>query len=750
MTDKPATPRTPDGPEPAVTVADKPSSGTTSPAGQGSTETPQPWTAGWQAAATMSPVRPMSPLPPPPPPIPQRRQRVARPAGVLPAAAVAGIVGATVIPVDRPGIGWLLAGGVITGALCVVDYRARSRNTHDGSAASATETAENGAAEADSTTPRMPATATEPPSAPEYPTIAAATPATITPANSPTFAQPTTPANDTRKAMETGTAGEATGEDQEPVGNAQAAASTSAVEGSADPEADSVPSTDEGNVAAKLPASVGESSRTTESSRETSADAVDAADTDDSAAAAPGSSSPAVAASHTPSAEAGKPSPATPPGEYSRTAPDNASAQKQAQGADAATGRGNAPSAEPVTARDRLWWTVAALVLLGVGTVRAAGWLFVLCVLAACVAGSLAVLGRRTSRGIVHDMVAVPFASFGAVPWAFSGLREARPAQLSSVRRYGVSVAATVALLVVFVPLLGGADATFADLLSGLVPTVDAATAWQWILLFGVVAVGALGALYLLAGPPAAAAVSPRPARLWSRSEWVLPVGALTVLFGVFVGAQFVALFGGDDYVQRTAGLTYAEYARSGFWQLSAVSILTLAVILAVLRWSSHETAADRRWLRILLSAVSVLALVIVGSALARMWTYQQAYGFTVLRLLVEVCELWVGLVYVLVLVAIARLRWSWVPRAAVGTALGTLIALAVLNPEHLVAERNIDRWEHGKRLDTAYLSDLSPDIIPALTQLPPELRTEIEDPIRADLDDDHWWSWNFSRSSAR
>lgn len=713
MTDKPATPRTPDGPEATVTVADKPSSGTTSPAGQNSTDTPQPWTAGWQAAATMSPVRPMSPLPPPLPPAPQRWQRVARPAGVLPAAAVAGIVGATVIPVDRPGIGWLLAGGVITGALCVVDYRARSRNTDDDAPASATETAESGAVEAHSTTPPMPAT------------------------------------------------GEATAEvqaaAQEPAGNAQAAASTSAVEGSADVEADSVPSTDEGHVAAKLPASVRGSSRTTESSRETSAAAVDATDTDrpavvdkDSAAAAPGSSSPAVAAGHTSSTEAGKPSLATPPGESSRTAPDNASVQKQAQGADDATGRGKAPSAEPITARDRLWWTVAALVLLGVGTVRAAGWLFVLCVLAACVAGSLAVLGRRTSRGIVHDMVAVPFASFGAVPWAFSGLREARPAELSSVRRYGVSVAATVALLVVFVPLLGGADATFADLLSGLVPTVDAATAWQWILLFGVVAVGALGALYLLAGPPAAAAVSPRPARLWSRSEWVLPVGALTVLFGVFVGAQFVALFGGDDYVQRTAGLTYAEYARSGFWQLSAVSILTLAVILAVLRWSSHETAADRRWLRILLSAVSVLALVIVGSALARMWTYQQAYGFTVLRLLVEVCELWVGLVYVLVLVAITRLRWSWVPRAAVGTALGTLIALAVLNPEHLVAERNIDRWEHGKRLDTAYLSDLSPDIIPALTQLPPELRTEIEDPIRADLDDDHWWSWNFSRSSAR
>ncbi|MBC7302457.1 MAG: DUF4173 domain-containing protein [Nocardia sp.] len=397
-----------------------------------------------------------------------------------------------------------------------------------------------------------------------------------------------------------------------------------------------------------------------------------------------------------------------------------------------------------------MWWAAASMLLLAVGTVRAAGWLFVLCVIAACVAGSLAVLGRRSVRGIAHDMFAVPLASFGAVPWAFSGLRESRALGTSTVRRYGVSVAVTAALLVVFVPLLGGADATFAKLLNGLVPTVDGPAVWQWIFLFVIVTVGVLGALYLLAGPPARATDSVRPVRLWSRSEWMLPVGALTVLFAVFVGAQFVALFGGDDYVQRTAGLTYAEYARSGFWQLSAVSILTLAVILAVLHWSAHDTAADRRSLRVLLSAVSVLALVIVGSALARMWTYQQAYGFTVLRLLVTMCELWVGLVYVLVLVAIARLRWSWVPRAAIGTALATLLVLAIVNPEHLVAERNIDRWETSERLDADYLSTLSPDVLPALDPLPAHLRTRIETPILDDLDSDHWWSWNWSRSSAR
>ncbi|MGW4631965.1 DUF4153 domain-containing protein [Nocardia sp. NPDC004415] len=597
--------------------------------------------AQWQSSTSMPP---MPPPPPPMPRVPARWQRVARPAGVLPAAALAGIVGASVLPMDRPGIGWLVTGAAVTAALCAVDHRARTRPATDSA-------------------PSTPAPSDPKPTAPQ-PTGASVTPTGTSAATKP----------DRAVADTTGTS-----------------LPTKAVDASAGP----VPDKD--------------------------------------------------------SAVEGDPAGGTGPDEK-RPATDPAlPLTAVAPGMPGSLTGGPVSGAVRPGWRDRVWWAAAALVLLGVGAVRAAGWLFVLCVLGAVVAGSLAVLGRRSARGTVYDMLAVPLAVFGAVPWAFSGVRaaQARPAK-AGWQRYGVSVAATAALLVVFVPLLGGADATFAGLLSGLVPEVDGASAWQWILLFGAVGAGALGALYLLAGPPEAATAAARPRRLWSRGEWVLPVGALVVLFGAFVGAQFVALFGGDDYVQRTAGLTYAQYARSGFWQLSAVSILTLGVIFAVLHWSAQDSAADRRWLRVLLSALSVLTLVIVGSALGRMWTYQQAYGFTVLRLLVQLCELWVGLVYVLVLVAIARLRWSWVSRAAVGTALGTLIALAVVNPEGFVADRNIARWQDGERLDTVYLRQLSPDVLPALRELPDPLRTDIETPILADLDSEPWWAWNFSRSTAR
>ncbi|WP_459549841.1 DUF4153 domain-containing protein [Nocardia sp. X0981] len=401
--------------------------------------------------------------------------------------------------------------------------------------------------------------------------------------------------------------------------------------------------------------------------------------------------------------------------------------------------------------RERLWWTAAALALLAVGTFRAAGWLFVLCVAAAAVAGSLAVVGRRSAEGVWRDATAVPAAAFGALAWVYAaqgGLRDGAGARR---RRLGVSVAVTLILLAVFVPLLTGADALFAAFVDGLVPRMDGTTATRWVVVFALAGTGSLSAMYLLAATPAPAGAHPKvPPRTLTRPEWGLPVGALTVLFALFVGTQLVALFGGDDYVQRTAGLTYAEYARGGFWQLSAVTVLTLAVILPVLHRAVRDSAADRLWLRVLLCAISGLTLVIIASALGRMWTYQQAYGFTVLRLLVGTCELWLGIVYVLVMIAVLRLEATWLPRSALGTAVAALLTLAVLNPEALVASENIDRWQRGKELDVAYLAGLSVDIVPALDRLPESIRVDLHNRLTRRLDEDTWNSWNLGRARAR
>jgi hypothetical protein len=123
------------------------------------------------------------------------------------------------------------------------------------------------------------------------------------------------------------------------------------------------------------------------------------------------------------------------------------------------------------------------------------------------------------------------------------------------------------------------------------------------------------------------------------------------------------------------------------------------------------------------------------------MHVYEEAYGFTRLRLLVSVFEGWLGLVVLMVLGAGLRLRGSWVPRAVLLSGAAALLSLAALNPDGYVARHNLDRFAETGKIDATYLSGLSADAVPALqragcaTQLP--------------VADDDWLEWNLGRARA-
>ncbi|MGW0435324.1 DUF4153 domain-containing protein [Micromonospora sp. NPDC003197] len=419
---------------------------------------------------------------------------------------------------------------------------------------------------------------------------------------------------------------------------------------------------------------------------------------------------------------------------------------------------GQQPSAaQPVVRRtriglDRVVWAAATVALIGVGTVRAAGWLFVLCVLTAGVTACLAVTGGRSLGGMLYGAWLPVVAVFRAMPWTARGMNRTGPRTRGySVGRLLATVAVSVGLLVVFGALFASADAAFADLLSGLLPTLSVDDLGRWFFLFPIMLVALLGAAHLLTAPPDLTGLEGQPARV-RRLEWALPVALLDLLFAAFVLVQITVLFGGSRHVLAEAGPTYAEYARGGFWQLLIVSGLTLLVIAGATRWAPRNTRADRIVLRLLLGVLALLSLVIVASALYRMNVYTQAYGATRLRLLVFACELWLGVIFVLVLLAGIRLRATWLPRLVLGTAVLTLLGLAGLNPDRFIAEQNIDRYERTGNLDVYYLSQLSADAVPALERLPNEIRSCVVDSVAARLryEPDDWRRANLGRSRAR
>jgi hypothetical protein len=398
---------------------------------------------------------------------------------------------------------------------------------------------------------------------------------------------------------------------------------------------------------------------------------------------------------------------------------------------------------------ERYAWSAATVALFAVGLFRSAGWLFILCLLTATVTGALALTGGRSVRSISAGYFMQLFAAFRAVPWLATGGRRIGHRDGRNLRVVLMTTVSAL-LLLVFGGLFASADPAFADVLSAIVPDFSGPALSRWILLFGLTCMIVGGAAFLRANPPRLSEWDGTEGPTVNRLEWAVPLGLLVVLFTGFVAVQLTVLFGGDRHVLSTDGLTYANYARGGFWQLSFVTGLTLVVLAGAARWAPRRTAADRVLLRSILGALAVLTLVIVASALMRMNLYAETYGLTRLRLLVACCELWFGLVLLLVLVAGIRVRAAWLPRVAIAGGVATLLGLAIANPDGMIASYNI---KQNHTVDVLYLESLSPDAVPALTALGQPLRECTLGSAYYKMSQesaDGWRGWNLGRERAR
>jgi hypothetical protein len=217
-------------------------------------------------------------------------------------------------------------------------------------------------------------------------------------------------------------------------------------------------------------------------------------------------------------------------------------------------------------------------------------------------------------------------------------------------------------------------------------------------------------------------------------TDWITLLVTVDAVFALFVGVQLFTFFGGRRHVLAVTDLTFAEYARSGFWQMLAAATLTGLVIAA--SWIGGRSAPGRRcmWFKILASVLVGLSLVVLASAFQRLVLYETEFGYTWPRLIPHAGILLTAALLTCGLVAILTGRTTWLPTAALGLGLLTLVGLNVLDPEAFIAERNIARLARGYELDTVELASLSADAAPAIMTALPELDPPIGEQVERDL----------------
>jgi hypothetical protein len=377
-----------------------------------------------------------------------------------------------------------------------------------------------------------------------------------------------------------------------------------------------------------------------------------------------------------------------------------------------------------------------ALVLSSFAVLRDAGWVVAIDLTAAWLAAAVAAVGPRRAA------LVAPFARLNDLPTVMP--REA--GRLAPAFR-GAFLGGF--LVVPFAALFFAADAAFAEL-GGRIPLPSGASLPLRVVIFAVVLAATLGLALAARRPPERR--EPRERGRLTPVEWAIPLACLVTLFTAFVAVQLAVLFGGHDHVLETAGLTYAEYAREGFWELLLAGALTLTVIGLAVRVAGAPGRGHRLLLKALLGALCLLTLVVLASALHRLRLYEDAYGLTRARLSAEAVAVWLGGAFVLVSVAgvVRGVRGRFAELAVGGTA-AALIAFSAADPDELIAERNAEHWRETGRIDVVYLSGLSADAVPALAALPEPLRGDALQPLAAELgDDEAWSSANLSRAHAR
>lgn len=327
----------------------------------------------------------------------------------------------------------------------------------------------------------------------------------------------------------------------------------------------------------------------------------------------------------------------------------------------------------------------------------------------------------------VHAAGAILLLVYGDVRWS-EVPREGVARHLVAVGR-GLLVA--VPLLLVFGGLFVAADAVF----EGFVRDYLAIDLWSIVRhLFVTATLAWIAAGWLrqvFVSEPVAPPSAGRPALLTLGTiEVGIILGLLDALFLAFVVVQFRYLFGGAPVVEASSTLTYAEYARRGFFELNAVAALLLPLLL-VADWAARkETARERRLFTLLASLLIVLLLVVVASALQRMRLYTDEFGLTELRLYTTAFMLWITLTFGWFVATVLRGRRERFMLGSLVAGLGILAGLNVLNPDGTIAAVNAGRQNAPsvavRAFDSRYVLSLSADAVPTVVETLP-LMTEAD-----------------------
>lgn len=344
--------------------------------------------------------------------------------------------------------------------------------------------------------------------------------------------------------------------------------------------------------------------------------------------------------------------------------------------------------------------------------------------------------------------------------------RKPSSTKTSVVSKVIVGLIISVPLVAVVVGLLSEADQVFGHLMGNITELFIKINIGDFVaqliigLLIAIIAFSYLWSLYNKKDRSTTRVIedSFEIRKIWDPIIIMTMLLSVNLIYVIFTGIQFTYLFGSIGAL-LPEGVTYAEYARRGFFELVAVTIINVGILTSIINFTKNDNVIIARVLKILNSLLIVSTMVMLLSAHFRMSLYEKEYGYTYLRVFTHAFMIFIFVILVATLIKVWMKKFSLL-KSYIVVALIAYLSINYFNVDAFIADNNIRRFEanNGKMIDIYYINSLSDDAVPYMVKLLDNQNEQVAVKVKNNLisrkiklaSKNDWQSFNLSKYRAK
>ena len=196
-------------------------------------------------------------------------------------------------------------------------------------------------------------------------------------------------------------------------------------------------------------------------------------------------------------------------------------------------------------------------------------------------------------------------------------------------------------------------------------------------------------------------------------------LSAISVCYLMYLFSQLAYFFSAFRGFLPDGQITYAEYARKGFFEMCAIASINLGMVFLALLLAKKKAGKVCNAIKLLATFIAVFTLIVIATAISKMVLYIDAYGMTVLRLTTSAFMVFLAVVFLSAILRIFLVKINIVKTALI-TAGCILLLLGTVNVNGICAKYNYDSFMSGKlkNVDVEAMYQLGDEGIPYLVKL--------------------------------